>query len=330
MANVLFLTESTTNACSFYRVAGVVKDLRRKMPDDDFTVVQWNQIELHWATIMNFDIIMAQRPFTKGHLDFCQFVKSVNIPLWLDYDDNLFCVPPENKAHWVYDSPEVHKTIQEIMKLANVITVTNSDLKQSLLPFNKNIEIIPNAFNDTILKRGILPQRSHMVLWRGTDTHIYDLQVYANAINKATVEFKEKQFLYMGFYPYFLMKNAETLNMFVQKDQDIVLYFLNTFKLAPLCVHVPLVDELFNRCKSDIAFIEGAYFGAVCNVPHWWNAPGAFKYTDQKSYYENMRTILSGEVDIEAQNRISWEYIQDNLLLSRVNIKRVELINNLL
>jgi hypothetical protein len=25
--------------------------------------------------------------------------------------------------------------------------------------------------------------------WRGTDTHIYDLQVYANAINKATVEF---------------------------------------------------------------------------------------------------------------------------------------------
>lgn len=163
MANILFLTHLKTDACSFYRSGGIVHDLQRKT-NDDITVAQWSEIRVDWSTIINFDIIMFQRPYSKEALDLCNYIKEMNVKLWVDYDDNLLCVPPENKAHWIYDSPKVKDNIKKILSLADVVSVTTEDLKKSFSEFNKNIWVIPNAFNDSLFKRGLLPKRSNSVV----------------------------------------------------------------------------------------------------------------------------------------------------------------------
>ena len=100
--------------------------------------------------------------------------------------------------------------------------------------------------------------------------------------------------------------------------------------MAPSCLHVPLHDNPFNRAKSNIAWIEGSYAGAVCVVPAWWNVPGALSYTDGPSYYEAIKSVIKGEVDKKKLNAEAWEFIMDTLPLSKVNVERLQIINSLI
>jgi hypothetical protein len=149
---------------------------------------------------------------------------------------------------------------------------------------------------------------------------------FGSPINLATEDFKDWNFVFVGFYPWFLNKSA---NKGFVKGSDIIVYFKNLMGMNPACVQVPLHDNPFNRSKSNIAYIEASYFGAVSIVPEWWEVPGALKYTDPQSYYECLKAVCSGDVDINANNRMAWEYIREELFLSEVNKLRIEIINSL-
>jgi len=332
---VLFLNPDRGHTCSFYRSGGIAKNLRNQLGADySIDVVAWTDISTDWQTISNYDIIMLQRPYHRSAVDFCIHVKQMRIPLWLDYDDNLFCVAPENRAWPIFDDPIIQSQIRKMLEIADIITVTTEDLRKSYLQFNKNIVVIPNAFNDTIFDvNRKLDKRDNIVLWRGSDTHIYDIMCYAPAISKCTEEFPEYEFNYVGYNPWFLGNSdgKPAKNQCFIRAMDVVDYFDRCFSLKPAVVHTPLHDNLFNRCKSNIAFIEGTYWGAICIIPEFWgDIPGTLKYKDQASYYEALRSVLAGEVDIVANNELAWQYVKQNLLLSNINKLRVKVIKSLL
>jgi hypothetical protein len=326
MAEILFLTVDSRDTCAFYRSAGVVKDLRRKT-DDNITLVQMNQVALDWSFITQFDLIMIQRAFSKDSLNLCGYIKQCGISLWLDYDDNLFALNPENPTYALYNNPEIQANIKGMLKLADAVSVPTEYLRQAYSEFNKNIFIVPNAFHDSLFQRPELPKRTNNIVWRGPEAHIFDLMSYSKEINTITKEFPEWRFMFMGFSPWFL---SDTNNKGNVPSLDIVVYYKTLFDMAPTCLHVPLHDNTFNRCKSNIAAIEGSYAGAVCITPGWWNMPGTIPYTDGASYYEAIRSVITGEVDKAALNKITWEYIMDVLPLSKVNVERLQIINSLL
>lgn len=324
MSKVLFLSYNRNDSCSFYRSAGVVADLRRKTPHN-ITVMQWTGA-MDWSIITSYDLIIFQRPYNKTSLSLLSYIKACGIPIWVDYDDNLLDIPIYNEAFDIYGDEE-KDAIKKILALADVVTVTTDELKHSFAEWSDKIQVIPNAFNDLIFQRpDKLPKRDNRVLWRGTNTHIGDIMAFERAINKVAADFKDTQFLYMGYRPWFL----EPINNARVKSQDIIVYFQSLLKLAPKIMQVPLHDNNFNRCKSDIAAIEGTFAGAVSVVPSWWNIPSCLSYTDEQSYYDALYAVLSGSVDVEAMNRISWEYIQDNLRLSTVNVLRLQILNQFL
>ena len=323
---ILFLTYDLSDSCSFYRSAGIIKDLQKKI-DHNITAIKWGDVALNWSFITRFDLIYLQRPFSKEALNLCNYVKLCNIPIWVDWDDNLFDVNPENPTYYLYNNPETKENIKGILKLADAVSVPTEYLRQTYSAFNSNIFVIPNAFNDSLFKRPDLPKRTNQIIWRGPQAHIYDLMTYGNEINKCTKEFPAWQFVFMGFSPWFL---NETGNKEFIPMQDVVLYYKNLFDIAPACLHVPLHDNIFNRCKSNIAALEASYAGAVCVTPAWWNMPGTVPYTDQASYYEAIRSVLSGEVDKVVLNMEAWEYIMDVLPLSKINVERLQVINSLI
>jgi hypothetical protein len=330
MKKILFLNPDRGHTCSFYRSGGVVKDLRHQLSSDyTVDVVSWQDIPVDWQSILNYDIVMLQRPYQSTMLDFCKHVKQMNIKLWVDYDDNMFTVSPENRAWPIFSDPNIQKNIKAFLTLADVITVTNKDLQDFYLQFNKNVIIVPNAFNDSIFPvERVLPARTDNVVWRGSDTHIYDIMLYTSAINQVTSEFPQFEFTYVGYNPWFLEQGK---NVTFHKALDIIDYFTTIYTLAPKVVQVPLFDSNFNRCKSNIAFIEATYWGAVAIIPEFWGEiPGTLSYKDNATYYEALRSVLAGEVDVKDMNDKAWVYIKENLLLSKVNKVRIDIINNLL
>lgn len=323
---ILMLVPDKGDPTCFYRASGIAHDLE-KQSGHEITTLQWNDIIITWQLISNFDIIMMQRPFTDIAANLCDYAKEMNRPVWVDYDDNLFALNPENTAFHTYNNPVTKDNVKKCIQKATVVTVPNEYLRQSYIQFNKNIEVIPNAFNDDILQKKKPKKREKKVLWRGPETHIYDLMSFGHEINAITKEFTDHEFLFMGYYPWFF---AETENKSYVPGHDIIMYFSRIHDLAPKVFHVPLHDNLFNRCRSNIGFIEGTYSGAACVVPAWWNTPGSLLYNNGKEYQEAIRSILIGDVDCEKLNSEAWEYVLDVLPLSRVNKLRVRLIEKLL
>lgn len=327
MANILFLTPDKSDPCSFYRCGGIARDLEKKS-DHIITTINWNQVSLDWQFLSSFDIVMLQRPFTKTAEQLCQYIKNMGKPLWVDYDDNLFAVNPENRTYMTYNAPDVQENIKSILKLADVVSVPLEYLRSAYGPYNKNLVVIPNAFNDDIFKRpDILKKRTKTVVWRGPGDHIYDLMTFGKEINRCAEGFPDHEFIFMGYYPWFL---SETQNKGYLPCLDIIMYHHKLVELAPMAMHVPLHDNTFNRSRSNTAYLEITQAGGVCINPDWWSVPGSVPYTDVASYYEALRSVLSGEIDIEVNNRMAQEYINDCLRLSQVNVLRLNVLNELL
>ena len=327
---ILFVNPDSRHTCSFYRSAGIARNLRNQL-GSDFTldVASWANVDISWSGIGDYDMIMFQRPWSKPMAKFCGHVKEMGAKLWLDFDDNLFTVGPENKAFQIFGNPEVQDSVKEMIQIADVLSVTTEDLKNDLAKLNDNIVVIPNAFNDGIFDvNRKLEERDNTVLWRGSDTHIYDMMTNAPAITKCTEEHPEWEFTYVGYNPWFLPASK---NIKFVRSMDVIDFFNTVFDMKPGVVHIPLNDTNFNRCKSNIAFIEAAYWGAVALVPEWWGEiPGTIPYSDNDSYYEGLTSLLNGTVDLEAMNKLAWNYVKKNLLLSDVNKLRVDVIKKTL
>ena len=329
---ILFISYDLKESINFYRGSGIVANLE-KMCDHNFTIIQWSDIPtMSWHEFMHFkyDVIFMSRPYSKDVLNFLSFAKVFGKKIYIDYDDNLLDMACENKLYTYYIREDVQNTIKSIVKLADAVSVTNHYLKEVYLPYNEKIFVIPNALNNDLFKRGTLKPRKKTMLWRGSDSHIYNLMMYGEKINTLIEEFPDWNFDFIGYYPFFLSPKKGFI-----EGTDIILYHQMILNLAPSFVHAPISNDSFNRCRSFVSFLEGTFAGAACVVPDFWVSTGGWQlaggipYHDVPSYYDAMKACLSGEVDVAKQNTISWEFICDTLTLSRVNKLRCELIKTL-
>jgi len=328
---LLVVTVNKNDSTSFYRANGVLGDLKKQMPLEITSINYTDMLDWTWATFIMFDVIFMQRPFREVGFQIAQFCRNLNIPLWIDYDDNLLDIPKDNKSYAVYGNDIVKKNIIETIKLANVVTVSTNALKEVLKAHNPNIRVIPNAFNDHIFnyRSQTIRKRGNLMLWRGSDTHNLDIYTYKDQINEMQSLFTNCVFAYCGFNPFFI---NETSNKRHFKTIDPIQYFKQIYGWSPMAMQVPLADSIFNRCKSNIAWIEGSFAGAVCLVPDWeeWQMPGTVRYSNPAEYGEKMKLLLNNNFNYRKYNDLSWEYIMDNLTLSKVNGQRIEILKGLL
>lgn len=326
---LLVLTVNKNDSTSFYRANGVLHDLKNQMPLE-ITSMNFSELnDMSWASLVLFDVVFMQRPYQSVALKMAQYCRELNLPVWVDFDDYLLEVPSDNRSHYIFSNPAVKKTIVEILQLANVITVSTGALKQAFSQANENIHVVPNAFNTKLFNyRENKTKTKKTLLWRGSETHSIDLFFYGDEIYNAQTNYTDWDFLYFGWNPWFI---PQTENRKHINSTDPVLYFKQLHGLSPRAMQVPLVDSLFNRCKSNIAYIEGSFAGAVCLVPAWeeWTMPGAITYQNLEEYREKLGIILNEKVNFSKYNTLAWEFIMDSLTLEKVNKQRVEILKTL-
>lgn len=323
---ILFLGFSMSDACAWYRNSGITHHLS-KITGHNITVAKYEDVSpISWGLIVQYDIIFMQNPIGKHSAILCRQIKECGKKCWIDYDDNYFCLNEENDKYEQYSTEESKNSLISILKNADVVSVPTEYLRQCFTEFNPNIWVIPNAHNDFILKREALKPRTKTVFWRGGQSHKYDLLFHSQAMNQLATEFQDWNFMYMGYMVWHLTKNQNNKHV---SGTDIILYYKTLLNICPSIMHVPLDDNVFNHCKSNIAFLEGSYAGALSIVPSYWNLPNTLMYSNQQEYFDCMHAALSGEVDIEKYAKDSWDFVQEYFLLSKINYKRKELIKTL-
>jgi len=317
------------DSTSFYRAMGAFHALRKKNRGLRLAMVE----RVDWSIMGSTDLMFLQRPFTEGHFKLCTLAKNMRVPIWIDYDDNLFKVPSDNPSYGTYHDDAVKKRMAEMIAMADVVTVSTEFLKEELGSLNKKIHVVENAINDSLFTlTEDHPKRNPMLLWRGSETHVRDLWMYGREVVDFSAKSKKTSFHFAGYNPWFITDSLPESQCTISDPLPIFEYmkFIKTVK--PKAFFVPLADHAFNRSKSNIAWLEATMAGALTLAPKWdeWEQPGVVTYENQEQFSKGLDHISTvSDADHAALLLQSMSLIKKKYLLSIQNGKREAILNKL-
>lgn len=335
--SILVACPQASDATSFYRGIGPFSDLARRFPE----IVSFEPIgsKIDWYDIARFSICFLQRPFTREHLEVLSMAKSYGIPVWVDYDDDMFNVPLSNNAFHAYMDPRTQAVVLEFLKNADVITVSTEQLAKSFkekLPkeYHLKIRVINNAWPDTFFGSEMRPvnEGKKVFFWRGSATHQEDIEDHLGDFKALADHFTDWKFHFLGEPNpvYKLLRVIPRDRIRVISPVHITAFFSMMKTLDVGVSLVPLTDNVFNRSKSNIASMEAIFGGAISVAPAWdeWNGIGSGLY---KHGEVSMAEAASLAIETWQHTAMKQrELLQTKYLLSTVNEARMEIIYQLI
>ena len=312
-------------ACSYYRGIGPLSKLRELNPEIQIEYLSG----VAWFSLADCDILFFVRPTEKTYIEAMELARSYGVPVWVDYDDCLHLVPEDNPGSDYFKQEYLLKNIEYALKVADIVTFSTSFLKEYYKDIRPDSIVIPNAFNDYNYPLAIAPNDTEIISWRGSNTHRLDLLSQKQAMIETAAAFPDWKWVFIGGDPLWYITD-DIKNSHGIKEMEIVRYNRFMMNLRPSIHITPLLSSDFNTAKSNIAFIEAVSAGSVClgaDLPEF-RVPGCINYTDNFSY------LLSKLIKSKSFRRENWEksltYIQDNLMLSQINQKRIKIIEEVL
>lgn len=323
---VKIASEYPHGACSYYRSMGVFP----KLPKLDSNIQVEFTHDVGWQLLSDTDILVIERPQSPNHLKAIRIAKNFGIKIWCDFDDNFFQIPKDNPTYKYYTNKTNEEAIKKCVELADVVTVATPAIKIELLKYNKNIIVIENAFNDYNYNLEYNLSNREIIQWRGSNTHRNDLITYSGAIFSIAKEFEKWGWSWIGSDIWYMTEYIK--NKFQHDEMNMIPYWEYIKNVNPAIQIVPLIFSTFNQGKSNIAWIEATYSGAVCLCPYLaeWKKPGTILYNAPEDFKSNLKILIEDKECRKENYKKSLNYIKENLCLSKINRKRISVIYQLL
>lgn len=326
MTKIAIIEPIPTSAVSFYRSIGPLSLLYKY---DNIEIVYPANAE--WQNLIGVDILFFERPQCQNALDILKKAKSFGIKIWIDYDDILHEVPLHNPNYEEFAKPETKSSIEQCMQFADVITVSTQAIKDYYDTLG-NIVVVPNAFNDYHYLLGThknYDSREVFIGWRGSQTHRNDLLSVRNQLISIDKNYDVNWF-FCGSELWYIIESL-TKRCYNVKECNLLEYMNVIHANSPDIFMVPLQDSVFNRAKSNIAFIESVYAGSAClsaTLPEFM-VDGCVNYKDSEHFEYLMGKLIKSKKYRQECYDKSVEYVKSNLMLSEVNKKRLEVVHDL-
>jgi len=215
--------------------------------------------------LLGYDIIIPQGIIDLEALKLILAIKrDYGTKIILDFDDMIEVTEdnPHYKDHKIWDASPI---LQSFAKFADGITTTNEHLATYLKKFNKNVFIIPNYMDMEYWKMPIKKNETDKIrlCYVGSVTHLLDIEMIAPALKEILTKYKDKvELLMVGDLRWReVFKNFTNVDCFLGVPFDS--YSLRLNGLGMDIGIAPLRDNNFNRCKSNIKFLENTIAGGV-------------------------------------------------------------------
>jgi glycosyltransferase involved in cell wall biosynthesis len=234
--------------------------------------------QVHLNEIARADLILFQREFPKNlsiYQSILHEAKKQNRPVVYDLDDLLISLP-ENHPDRIsnYFAQSLLPMLRAISE-ADYISVPTNKLKENLLPFNKNIIVLPNFLDEKLWKikepSRKQPGTPLTIGYMGTNSHSPDLEGISPALLELAQSYPDQI-----RYRFYGAKPPDTLLQLAQMNwTPIKTYqyreFVEDFQSIDFDIFIaPLGDSLFNQCKSPLKFFEYSAQGAA---GVYWDKP---------------------------------------------------------
>ena len=229
--------------------------------------IRENQLALE--AIDQAPLVLFQRDFSRNFGEYQQVLERAHAqgkPVVLDLDDHLLALPedhPDRISGWFADGLP---SLLHAMVNSDALTVTTQTLRQALLPYNPRIYVLPNyldaelwQFREPKVAEKGAPVR---ILFMGTPTHQPDLELIGEPLAHIAQKYAEHvAFIFFGAQPPSSLEGAAKVTympLYTYNYRD----FLQEYQeLEAEIAIAPLQDNLFNRSKSAIKYLEYTALG---------------------------------------------------------------------
>ena len=238
--------------------------------------IRENQLALE--AIDQAPLVLFQRDFSRNFGEYQQVLERAHIqdkPVVLDLDDHLLALPedhPDRISGWFADGLP---SLLHAMVNSDALTVTTQTLRQVLLPYNPRIYVLPNyldaelwQFREPKVAEKGAPVR---ILFMGTPTHRPDLELIAEPLAHIAQKYAEHvAFIFFGAQPPSSLEGAAKVTYLPLHTYNYQDFLQEYQQLEAEIAIAPLQDNLFNRSKSAIKYLEYTALGisgVFCALP---------------------------------------------------------------
>ena len=238
--------------------------------------------------INNNDVLYTQRLTSEGSLKALKGVKDrTGIKIIVDFDDLTWNYKGNGLPDYNYCRTKVNTDANTIAMetyardVIDFATCTTEALKEALSVYidpNK-IKIMPNRLpaNEWLFDTATAIPAEDIFFYAGSATHYDNINKKPGDFSNGWVKYlQNKKVATMGEPPYFLKPIAKFPVCPMQ------VYARNFYNYARRCKFViaPLAENFFNKCKSNLKYLESCAVGRVCLVTDFPGSP----YSDAHEY----------------------------------------------
>jgi len=262
--------------------------------------------------VSDADIIIIQRDFPRYIEEYKTIVDKARVAgkvVVYDVDDLLT------------ELPDIHPDIQRYMSVrthilaaiieADAVTCSTEALGEYIKTFNPNVWVIPNYLNDELWTLRSLPHpegnskgKQVIIGYLGEHSHAPDLDLVAPILESILDKYGDKLLLKLwGIPPSTGLRERHNVEWI---DPGLVSYrqFAAYFSQQSSDIFIaPLLDNLFNRCKSSLKFLEYSCLGVpgiYSNLPPYSSVVNHGKNGYLASTADDWRDFLNQLIEDKA------------------------------
>lgn len=334
MKRILVITPEDQSSNAFWRSVGPMNYLAKwtehEIQVDHFAFLNTANLSLNWSQISRYDLVFLHRPCADSHLKVMQMCWTANVPVWIDYDDWLFGLPAWN-PNGTYHQHPVQLAMAQALACADYVSCTTVELYNAFKAVNQNTVLLPNAYRSDLYPHRIdnpLPPRhkDNFMVWRGSNTHAGDLLSVKDAWKELPFNIR-----FIGDVDWLTIGQVKPERLKLLGGYDTMVYPRVLYDMFPTAMVFPLVDCFFNRCKSNIAWIEALHAGALCVAPDLpeWNRDGCINYKphDAQDFLRACKEVMEMDTVLRAERvQLAFHKMRESLDIKVISNIRYQMV----
>lgn len=271
-----------------------------------------------------YDKIMDQTKQTMG-----------GVKVVFDLDD-YWKLPPN---HMNYDHYEKHgEQIENNIRQADLVTVTNEALAEKVRPFNSNVVVLPNAlpFGQNQFIEDKRECDRIRIFWCGGASHEPDLAMLRNPIKRLKAHANKIKMVIGGYTDTDPHSKQVWQRMFSNFTAGGTLPYMKLHGTKPnsymqMYEHadimlIPLEQSDWHACKSNLKILEAACKKIPCIVSNVApynqdNAPVRW-VNSQKDWFDHINYLINNPAAREEEGQKLYDWAKRNYSIERINESR--------
>lgn len=329
----------------YHRLLQPAKYLEKEYKDVQITYVD----ELHCMENINVfdcDIVWYSTLFIYDFKFLAELKAKYGFKVVMDLDD--YPEPYEGQIHYeVWKKYKLKQVVFNGLKAADVLFVTNNQLKQIYEPFTKKVIVVPNGlpFDEEQFISQHVPSADVRFLYLAGNNHEHDLYTLKPLFEQLATNklFQQKGLLAICGYNkplpeenvYDRMETVgKTCGKYIRQNLLPFDSYMQHYNTGDVAI-APLVNNVYNACRSNLKFLEAAAMRMplICNdaLPYTVDklAGGIVFCKNTEGWRKAFEFFLKNPNQIKKYGEANYNYAKQNYNLRTVNILRYTAMRDL-